>query len=134
MAGGPCTGLQSRPPVFLDIPSVTVDALPRLVPSFEAALQVHMGSAHPPEFPGAPHALAPDNLIGINSIEVFEDTWHWTDDAQSAFDDVMRCGNTDAAEMLRAMRAFLKENDLMAYLTMLVLVPGALGQRPKMDV
>ena len=28
MAGGPCTGLQSRPPAFLDIPSVTVDALP----------------------------------------------------------------------------------------------------------
>ena len=33
-------------------------------------------------------------------IEVFEDTWHWTDEAQSAFDDVMSCGNTDAAEML----------------------------------
>ena len=43
MAGGPCTGLQSRPPAFLDIPSVAVDALQRLVPSFEAALQVHMG-------------------------------------------------------------------------------------------
>ena len=43
MAGGPCTGLQSRPPAFLDIPSVAVAALQRLVPSFEAALQVHMG-------------------------------------------------------------------------------------------
>src|SRR6202034_1615616 len=28
-------------------------------------------------------------------------------------------GNSDAAEMLRAMRSFLKENDMMAYLTML---------------
>src|SRR5207248_285792 len=27
--------------------------------------------------------------------------------------------NTDAAELLRAMRAFLKENDMMAYLTMM---------------
>jgi tripartite-type tricarboxylate transporter receptor subunit TctC len=27
--------------------------------------------------------------------------------------------NTDAAEMLRAMRAFLKENDMMAYLVMM---------------
>ena len=43
MAGGPCTGLQSRPPAFLEIPSVTADALQRLVPSFEAALQGHRG-------------------------------------------------------------------------------------------
>lgn len=52
-------------------------------------------------------------------IEAFEDTWHWTDEAERAFDDVMRGGNTDVAEMLRAMRLFLKENDMMAYLTMM---------------
>jgi DNA modification methylase len=32
---------------------------------------------------------------------------------------VMQSGNSDAAEMLRAMRSFLKENDMMAYLTMM---------------
>ena len=47
MAGGPCTGLQPRPPAFLDIPSVTVAALQRLVPSFEAALQGHRGLCSP---------------------------------------------------------------------------------------
>lgn len=52
-------------------------------------------------------------------IEAFEDTWNWNDAAEQAFDDVMQSGNTDAAEMLRAMRAFLKENDMMAYLTMM---------------
>lgn len=52
-------------------------------------------------------------------IEAFEDTWHWTDEAERAFDDVMGGGNTDVAEMLRAMRLFLKENDMMAYLTMM---------------
>lgn len=52
-------------------------------------------------------------------IEAFEDTWHWTADAEQAFDEVMTSGNTDAAEMLRAMRSFLKENDMMAYLTMM---------------
>lgn len=53
-------------------------------------------------------------------IEAFEDTWHWrTSAAELAFDEVMQSGNTDAAEMLRAMRAFLKENDMMAYLTMM---------------
>ena len=38
-------------------------------------------------------------------IEAFDDTWHWTDSAEAAFDDVMRSGHSDAAEMLRAMRA-----------------------------
>ena len=52
-------------------------------------------------------------------IEAFEDTWHWNQAAEEAFDEVLASGNTDAAEMLRAMRAFLKENDMMAYLTMM---------------
>jgi site-specific DNA-methyltransferase (adenine-specific) len=52
-------------------------------------------------------------------IEAFEDTWSWNDSAEQAFDEVMQSGNTDAAEMLRAMRAFLKENDMMAYLAMM---------------
>jgi len=52
-------------------------------------------------------------------IEAFDDTWHWTDAAERAFDEVIHSGNSDAAEMLRAMRAFLKENDMMAYLAMM---------------
>ncbi len=52
-------------------------------------------------------------------IEAFDDTWHWTEAAERAFDDVIYSGNSDAAEMLRAMRAFLKENDMMAYLSMM---------------
>lgn len=52
-------------------------------------------------------------------IEAFLDTWYWNDSAEQAFDQVMHSGNADAAEMLRAMRSFLKENDMMAYLTMM---------------
>jgi len=52
-------------------------------------------------------------------IEAFEDTWHWNEHAERAFDEVMSSANTDAADMLRAMRSFLRENDMMAYLTML---------------
>jgi adenine specific DNA methylase Mod len=54
-------------------------------------------------------------------IEAFEDTWHWNEHAETAFDEVMHSGNGDAAEMLRAMRSFLKENDMMAYLTMMAI-------------
>ena len=50
-------------------------------------------------------------------IEAFEDTWHWNDVAEKAFDEVMHGRNSDVAEMLRAMRSFLKDNDMMAYLT-----------------
>jgi len=52
-------------------------------------------------------------------IEAFEDTWHWEQEAEGAFDQVMRSGNTDAADLLRAMRSFLGENDMMAYLAMM---------------
>jgi hypothetical protein len=47
MAGGQCRGLQSRPPAFLDIPSMTVDEFQRLMPSFEAAIQAPMGLCAP---------------------------------------------------------------------------------------
>jgi site-specific DNA-methyltransferase (adenine-specific) len=50
-------------------------------------------------------------------IEAFEDTWHWNNAAERAFDEVMQGRNSDVAEMLRAMRSFLKDNDMMAYLT-----------------
>lgn len=52
-------------------------------------------------------------------IEAFDDTWHWNDSAEAAFGDVLRSGNGAAAEMLRAMRSFLGENDMMAYLSMI---------------
>lgn len=52
-------------------------------------------------------------------IEAFEDTWHWGEQAERAFDEVLHGWNTNAAELLRAMRAFLKENDMMAYLCMM---------------
>jgi DNA modification methylase len=52
-------------------------------------------------------------------IEAFEDSWHWNETAEHAFDDVVKSGNSDAAEMLRAMRSFLGENDMMAYLAMM---------------
>jgi len=52
-------------------------------------------------------------------IEAFEDTWHWGDEAELAFDGVMSGDNSEAAEMLRSLRAFLKETDMMAYLAMM---------------
>src|ERR1700723_879445 len=64
---------------------------------------------------------APSGQQSKAQIEAFEDTWHWNEHAEAAFDQVMHSGNGDAAEMLRAMRSFLKENDMMAYLTMMAI-------------
>ena len=61
--------------------------------------------------PGGEHSQA--------QIEAFEDTWHWNDVAELAFDEVMQSGNSNAADMLRAMRGFLGQNDMMAYLAMM---------------
>ena len=62
---------------------------------------------------------APEGHQSHAQMEAFEDTWHWNQSAERAFDLVMQSGNTDAAEMLRAMRSFLHDNDMMAYLAMM---------------
>ena len=48
----------------------------------------------------------------------FVDTWRWDMPAEMAFDDVLTSGSP-AAGMLKALRAFLGESDLMAYLAMM---------------
>jgi DNA modification methylase len=53
------------------------------------------------------------------SITAFEDAWHWGPQAESEFDEILRQPNTDVAELMQALRAFLRENDMMAYLTMM---------------
>jgi site-specific DNA-methyltransferase (adenine-specific) len=62
---------------------------------------------------------APSGEGSQAQIEAFEDTWHWNEHAELAFDEVMHSGNTEAANMLKAMRSFLGENDMMAYLAMM---------------
>lgn len=50
-------------------------------------------------------------------ITAFEDTWHWNTQTEGEFDELMHQPNTDVAELMRALRSFLGENDMMAYLT-----------------
>jgi DNA modification methylase len=52
-------------------------------------------------------------------IEAFEDTWHWGPEAEAEFSEIIHSSNTNVAEMMQAMRSFLGENDVMAYLTMM---------------
>ena len=52
-------------------------------------------------------------------IEAFEDTWHWGEQAEKEFAEVLAQSNTQVAEVMGALRQFLGENDMMAYLTMM---------------
>jgi site-specific DNA-methyltransferase (adenine-specific) len=45
---------------------------------------------------------APTGEQSQAQIEAFEDTWHWNEAAERAFDEAINSGNSDAAEMLRA--------------------------------
>ena len=64
---------------------------------------------------------SPTGTTADAQIEAFEDTWHWNDTAEDAFDQVARSGNTKAFDLLNAMRGFLGENDMMAYLAMMAI-------------
>jgi site-specific DNA-methyltransferase (adenine-specific) len=62
---------------------------------------------------------SPDGSGSTAQIEAFNDTWHWGDTAEEAYQAVRRSPNAAAAQMLSAMRGFLGENDMMAYLAMM---------------
>jgi site-specific DNA-methyltransferase (adenine-specific) len=52
-------------------------------------------------------------------ITAFEDTWHWGDNAESTFTEIIDIAPANAVKMMIAFRSFLGSNDMMAYLTMM---------------
>ena len=52
-------------------------------------------------------------------ITAFDDTWHWSLESERAYQDVITHGPAKVGQLLAAMRAFLGQNDMMAYLTMM---------------
>jgi site-specific DNA-methyltransferase (adenine-specific) len=52
-------------------------------------------------------------------IQAFKDSWHWNIQAEREFDNVLHQPNADVSKLMYALREFLGENDMMAYLTMM---------------
>ena len=52
-------------------------------------------------------------------IQAFGDTWHWDIGSERAYREVVTEGPRKLADLLQAMRSFLGQNDMMAYLTMM---------------
>lgn len=53
-------------------------------------------------------------------ITAFEDTWHWTlKESEAAYEEVVKSGHQKLSDLIQAMRKFLGESDMMAYLVMM---------------
>ncbi|MDP8240432.1 MAG: DNA methyltransferase [Candidatus Hatepunaea meridiana] len=58
-----------------------------------------------------------------SQIEAFEDTWTWNPLTEQIFDEIMRAERApyQLKQMMTAFRDFMKNNNLMAYLTMMAI-------------
>ncbi|MCJ7776741.1 MAG: restriction endonuclease [Sedimentisphaerales bacterium] len=54
-----------------------------------------------------------------SQIKAFEDTWHWDQSAEAAYQEVVESGHQKVSQALQAFRTFLGESDMMAYLAMM---------------
>jgi DNA modification methylase len=61
----------------------------------------------------------PKGLMSEAQITAFEDTWHWGEEAEREYTEILHQPNTDVSEMILSFRKFLKNSDMMAYLVMM---------------
>ncbi|MDP2891893.1 MAG: DNA methyltransferase [Bacillota bacterium] len=52
-------------------------------------------------------------------ITVFEDTWHWGQDSENIYHEIVKQGPKKLSDLICTLRSFLGTNDMMAYLTMM---------------
>lgn len=60
----------------------------------------------------------PAGHLAASQIKVFEDTWHWDDAAARNYALVVEEGG-EPSEAMQAFRKLLKQNDMLAYLSMM---------------
>ena len=54
-------------------------------------------------------------------IGAFEDTWHWDIKAERTYQEIVEKLPIKIASLIQALRSFLGENDMMAYLVMMAI-------------
>ena len=62
---------------------------------------------------------SPEGSESHAQITAFEDSWHWGEQAEREYGEILQSGHTRMADLISAFRGFLGENDLMAYLVMM---------------
>jgi len=62
----------------------------------------------------------PTGELSKAQITAFEDTWHWTEETEEAYQQIISIAPAHVIEMMEAFRKFIGvRNDMMAYLTMM---------------
>lgn len=61
----------------------------------------------------------PTGELSKAQITAFEDTWHWTEETQLTFQEIVDIAPPHIIELMNALRQFVGMNDMMAYLTMM---------------
>jgi len=61
----------------------------------------------------------PTGKPSIAQIIAFEDTWHWTEETERTFQEIIKKAPVNVVKMMMAFRDFVGINDVMAYLTMM---------------
>lgn len=59
-----------------------------------------------------------DGTRSAAQVQAFEDTWQWDQSAAATYQEVVEAGGR-ASEALRALRSFLGDSDMLAYLSMM---------------
>jgi site-specific DNA-methyltransferase (adenine-specific) len=54
-------------------------------------------------------------------ITAFDDTWHWGQESEATFQELVTGPHVKLASLIDALRGFLGTNDMMAYLTMMAI-------------
>lgn len=54
-------------------------------------------------------------------ITAFEDTWHWGQESQNTYEELIKTGPKKLCDLLASFHHFLGNNDMMAYLTMIAI-------------
>jgi len=55
----------------------------------------------------------------VAQVRAFEDFWHWDVATEETYADIVSTGPAKLIDLLQALRAFLGQNDMMAYLVMM---------------
>lgn len=61
----------------------------------------------------------PNGTKSKAQITAFEDSWHWTEEIERTFQEIMETSSSKITEMMRSFREFIGINDIMAYLSMM---------------
>ncbi len=60
-------------------------------------------------------------LVSEAQLTAFDDTWHWGKTAESAYYDLITNAPIEISKLIGAMREFIGENQMMAYLVMMTI-------------